>query len=52
MIDPARHTVQVLAAPELAAILAGDTGDDHGAVPRTERLVSLEQGAVEVLIVL
>lgn len=33
VIDAWRHTAEALADPELAAILAADTGDDHGAVP-------------------
>ncbi|WP_068160294.1 hypothetical protein [Rhodococcus phenolicus] len=33
VIDAWRHTAEALADPVLAAILAADTGDDHGAVP-------------------
>ncbi|WFR73146.1 hypothetical protein P9209_04980 [Prescottella defluvii] len=33
VIDAWRHTAEVLADPELAAILAADTDEDHGAVP-------------------
>lgn len=33
VIDAWRHTAEVLADPELAAILAADTADDHGVVP-------------------
>lgn len=33
VIDAWRHTAEVLADPELAAILAADTDEDHGVVP-------------------
>ncbi|WP_066903786.1 hypothetical protein [Millisia brevis] len=36
VIDAWRHTAEALADPELAAILSGDTEDDHGPIPEPE----------------